>query len=79
MKANELMIGDIVRVNQDVCISKGSIVRVLAIDGTASLREKGLCGCATCEVIGDKYHTTGGVWCEYLEPIPPHARNLGEE
>ena len=76
MDARELMIGDIVRVTKDVCIRKGSIVRVLAVDGTASLREKGLCGYATCEVIGDKYHTTGGVWCEFLEPVPVTTKNL---
>ena len=32
MKANELMIGDIVRVAKDVCIPKGTIVSIKGID-----------------------------------------------
>lgn len=70
MKANELMIGNLVRVNKNVCIKKDTVVKVKAIDGDNFLREDGLKGCATCEVIGDYFRSTYGVWCEYLAPIP---------
>ena len=69
MKAEELMIGDLVRVSKDVCIKKGTVVRVRGIDGDNRLPEKELVGCASCEQIDDR-SVSGGVWCEYLEPIP---------
>lgn len=69
MKTNDLMIGDLVRVAKDVCIKKGTIVKVRSIDGDNSFPEKGLKGCATCEPIDDRT-LSGGVWVEYLEPIP---------
>ena len=69
MKANDLMIGDWVQVAKDVCIKKGTIVKVRSIDGDNSFPEKGLKGCATCEPIDDRT-ISGGVWVEYLEPIP---------
>ena len=69
MNAKELMIGDFVRVSKDVCIKKGTIVKVRSIDGDNSFQEKGLKGCASCETIDDS-SITGGVWVEYLEPIP---------
>ena len=62
------MVGDILRVKKDVCLKKGTIVKVHAIDGDNFFREKGLKGCATCSDINDKY-SSGGIWLAYLEPI----------
>jgi hypothetical protein len=70
MQANELMIDDIVRVAKDVCIPKGTVVFIKGIDADNCFREKHLVGSATCLAIYDKYRVTGGVWVEYLEPIP---------
>lgn len=68
MKAEELMIGDLVRVNKDVSIKKGTIVKVRGIDGDRRFQE--LTGCATCVAVGDIDEMTCGVWLAYLEPIP---------
>lgn len=70
MEAKELMVDDIVRVVKDVCIPKGTIVFIKGIDADNRFIEKHLVGSATCLPINDKYRTTGGVWVEYLEPIP---------
>ena len=69
MKANELMIGDLLRVNKDVCLKKGTIVEVCVIDADNAFIEKGLKGCATCVSIKD-HCEFGGVWVDFLEPIP---------
>ena len=53
MEASELMIGDLVRVNKDVCFKKGTIVRVHAIDGDRNFPEKRMIGCVTCVPIDD--------------------------
>lgn len=70
MKANELMIGDIVRVSKDVCIKKGTVVEIRGIDADRVSPEKPLKGCATCVPVGDPDGVSGGVWLEYLEPVP---------
>lgn len=70
MKAKELMIGDIVRVGKDVCIKKGTIVEIRGIDADRVFPEKGLKGCAACVPVGDPDGVSGGVWLEYLEPVP---------
>ncbi len=70
MKAEELIVGDIVRVAKNVCIPKGTIVTIRGIDMDNSFEEMNLRGCATCLPINDRYRMTGGVWVEYLEPIP---------
>ena len=70
MKANELMIGDLVRVSKDVCLKKGTIVKIHGIDADNVFTEKDLKGSATCMQINDPDRLTGGVWCDYLEPIP---------
>lgn len=76
MNANELMVGDYLRVNKDnICIPKGTIVRVTEIDSENALREKGLKGSAHCESVEDTY-LSGGVWCDYLEPVPLTAEIL---
>lgn len=80
MKANELQIGDLCRVNKSgICIKEDTIVRILAIDSTNKLeyRGKSLIGSATCEDIADRSNN-GGVWCEYLAPIPLTAEKLEE-
>lgn len=69
MKANELMIGDLVRVSKDVCFKKGTIVKVRGIDADNVFAEKELKGSATCVAVNDPYRVTCGVWCDYLEPI----------
>lgn len=70
MKANEIMVGDYLRVNRErICIQKGTIVRVSEIDSENTFREKGLKGSAHCESMDDTW-LSGGVWCDYLEPIP---------
>ena len=70
MNAEELMIGDIVRVSKDVCIKKGTIVEIRGIDADRVFPEKPLKGCAACVPVGDPDGVSGGVWLEYLEPVP---------
>lgn len=70
MEAKDLMIGDLVRVNRDVCIKNDTIVRVCGIDATNRLVEKGLEGSATCVPVDDIDFYSGGIWVKYLEPIP---------
>lgn len=73
MKAEELFVGAIVRVNHDgLCIKKGTIVVVRAVDADDKLIEKGLVGSAHCHPLDDNQFE-GGIWCEYLDPIPPHG------
>ena len=70
MKANELFPGALVRVNHDgLCIKKGTIVEVRAVDADDKLIEKGLIGSAHCRPLDDNQFE-GGIWCEYLDPIP---------
>lgn len=70
MKVTELMIGDWVRINRDgLCIKKGTIVEVRGIDGDNKFPEKDLHGVADCRPL-DKSQFQGGIWCEYLDPIP---------
>ena len=70
MKVEELMVGDLLRVNKEgVCIPKGTIVTVRAIDSTNKLEPKGLIGAASCESVEDR-SINGGVWVDFLEPIP---------
>lgn len=76
MKANELMIGDYARVNRDgLCIKKGSVVVIRGIDADDKLEGKGLVGVAHCHPL-DEEQFDGGIWCEYLEPIPLTAEIL---
>ena len=78
MKATELMIGNLVRVSKDVCFRKGTIVKVRGIDADNVLAEKGLKGSATCLDVNDPDGCTGGVWCDYLEPITITSEILEE-
>ena len=77
MKANEIMADDLLRVTKDVCIKKGTIVRVRAIDADDTIPEKGLKGAIRCQPIDDEYGMNiGGVWADFLEPIPLSAEIL---
>ena len=70
MKAEELFVGAIVRVNRDgLCIKKDTIVEVRGVDADDRLLEKGLVGGAHCNPL-DENQFAGGIWCEYLDPIP---------
>lgn len=70
MKANELMIGDLFRVNRDrLCIKKETIVQVRGIDADDKLEKTGLVGAAHCRPL-DKNQFDGGIWVDYLSPIP---------
>lgn len=70
MKAEDLMIGDYCRVwREGLCIkNKGTVVKVLGIDAENRLEEKDLVGCAHCHPLDGQFD--GGIWCEYLDPIP---------
>lgn len=70
MEAKDLMIGDLVRVNRDVCIKNDTIVRVCGIDATNRLVGKGLEGSATCVPVDDIDFYSGGIWVKYLSPVP---------
>ena len=70
MKANELMIGDYLRINRDgLCIKKSTVIEVRGIDADDKLIEKGLIGSTHCRPL-DKEQFDGGIWCDYLDPIP---------
>lgn len=70
MKAEELQIGDLLRVNRDgLCIRKGTAVTVQGIDGSNNFPEKGLYGVADCRPL-DESQFQGGIWLDYLDPIP---------
>lgn len=64
------MAGDLLRVTKDVCLKKGTIVEVRGIDADNRLPEKGLVGSVSCVAVDDPDRKSGGIWCEYLEPIP---------
>lgn len=70
MRAEELMVGDFLIVNKDgLCIKKGSVVRVRGIDADTIFRFGELIGSATCRPL-DNTQFDGGIWCDYLDPIP---------
>ena len=70
MKAEDLMVGDIVRVNKNVCIRKGTIVIIRGIFADNIFPEKGFRGSVECIAIDDEDENNCGVWAEHLEPIP---------
>lgn len=79
MKASELMVGDLVRVKEDVCIKKGTIVEIVGVDATRTLPKHGLVGCTLCTPLNhddNLYGGYGGVWVAFLEPIPLTAEIL---
>lgn len=54
-----------------LCIKKGSVVRVRGINADNTLRFGGHkhIGSATCHPL-DNTQFDGGIWCDYLDPIP---------
>ena len=69
----DIRVGDYIRVNRDVCIKKGTIVEVRGID--ADNRFENHIGCASCHPLDDNQFD-GGIWCDYLDPIPLTAEIL---
>lgn len=70
MEANKLMVGDLMRVNRiGLCIRKGTVVQVRGIDGDNKIEERGLFGAAHCRPL-DEDQFDGGIWLDYLDPIP---------
>ena len=70
MRTEDLQIGDLLRVNRDgLCIKKGTVVTVQGIDGSNNFPEKGLYGVADCRPL-DESQFQGGIWLDYLDPIP---------
>lgn len=64
------MTGDYLRVAKDnLCIKKNTIVEIRGVDADDKLAEKGLIGSTHCRPLDDDQFE-GGIWCEYLEPIP---------
>ena len=69
-RAEELMIGDYFFVAKDnLCIRKGSVVEIRGIDADDKLEGKNLIGSTHCRPL-DKFQFEGGIWLDYLEPIP---------
>lgn len=69
----DIQSGDYLRVNRDVCIKKGTIVEVRGID--ADNRFENHTGCASCHPLDDNQFD-GGIWCDFLDPIPLTAEIL---
>ena len=70
MKAEELMIGDYFFVEKEnLCIRKGTVVEIRGIDADDRLDAKNLIGNAHCHPL-DPFQFDGGIWLDYLEPIP---------
>lgn len=63
----DIQVGDYLLVNRDVCIKKGTIVEVRGID--ADNRFENHTGCASCHPLDDNQFD-GGIWCDFLDPIP---------
>lgn len=58
------------RVNRDgLCIKKDSVVQVRGIDADDKIEEMGLVCAVKCHPL-DKKQFDGGIWLDYLEPIP---------
>lgn len=70
METKGLMIGDYLFVAKDnLCIRKGTIVEIRGIDADDKLEGKNLIGSTHCRPL-DKDQFEGGIWLDYLEPIP---------
>lgn len=76
INVKDIRIGDYFRVNRDgLCIKKGTVVEVRGIDADDKLTKKGLIGSTHCRPL-DKEQFDGGIWCDYLDPIPLTAEIL---
>ena len=72
IKAEDLRIGDLVKVNEVGCmVPKGTMCKVVAIDSEKSFEEMNLKGCATLiELEVNHCSISFGVWCKFISPIP---------
>lgn len=72
IKAEDLRIGDLVKVNEVGCmVPKGTMCKVVAIDSEKSFEEMNLKGCATLEELEVNHcNISFGVWCKYISTIP---------
>lgn len=72
IKAEDLRIGDLVKVNEVCCmVPKGTMCKVVAIDSEKSFEEMNLKGCANLiEFEVNHCNISWGVWCKYISPIP---------
>lgn len=70
MKAEDLRIGDYVKVSSDNCIiPKGAVCEVVAIDSERACEEKK--GLATLlQFVREKWDFSHSVWCDDIEGIP---------
>lgn len=76
MKAEDLRIGDYVKVSSDNCmIPKGAVCEVVAIDSERACEDKkGLANLR--QVVREKWEFSHGVWCDYIEGIPINSEFL---
>lgn len=72
IKAEDLRIGDLVKVNEVGCmVPKGTMCKVVAIDSEKSFEEMNLKGGANLiEFEVNHCNISWGVWCKYISPIP---------
>lgn len=70
MKAEDLRIGDYVKVSSDNCmIPKGAVCEVVAIDSERECEDKkGLADLR--QIFREKWDFSHGVWCDDIEGIP---------
>lgn len=70
MKAEDLRIGDYVKVSSDNCmIPKGTVCEVVAIDSERECEDKkGLADLR--QIVREKWDFSHGVWCDDIEGIP---------
>ena len=70
IKAEDLRIGDIVKVSSDNCmIPKGAVCEVVAIDSERECEDKKeLAG--LLQIVREEWDFSHGVWCDGIEGIP---------
>lgn len=76
MKAENLRIGDYVKVSSDNCmIPKGALCEVVAIDSERTCEDKkGLAD--LLQIVREEWEFSHGVWCDYIEGIPINSEFL---
>lgn len=76
MKAEDLRIGDYVKVSSDNCmIPKGALCEVVAINSERTCKDKkGLAD--LLQIVREEWEFSHGVWCDYIEGIPINSEFL---
>lgn len=76
MKAENLRIGNYVKVSSDNCmIPKGALCEVVAIDSERTCEDKkGLAD--LLQIVREEWEFSHGVWCDYIEGIPINSEFL---